>query len=57
MYIEPSETSDASKLNFEYYTKDFVEQSLGIQLKFENPDYVSQVPRDRDYLIIEQQFF
>ena len=48
MYVKPSETSDPSKLNFEYYAKDFSEESLSIQLKFKNPDYVSLVPREQD---------
>ena len=48
MYVQPSETSDPSKLNFEYNTKDFSDESLSIQLKFQNPDYVSLVPREQD---------
>ena len=49
--------SNADKLQFQYSSKEFSDDSLGIQLIFENPNEVSLIPYDLDYLVIELENF
>ena len=53
LWIRPAEISDVEKMNFEYSSTNFDEESLDLQLKFENPEYISSLPMDQDHLIIE----
>ena len=46
LWIRPAETSDVEKMNFEYSSTNFDEESLDLQLKFENPEYISSLPMD-----------
>jgi len=39
--VQPSESSDASKLGFSYDFTEFVKDELVLELTFENPVYVS----------------
>ena len=49
--------SNPEKLKFQYSSKEFSDESLGIQLIFENPNEVSLIPYDLDYLVIEWKNF
>ena len=56
MYIEPSEWTDATKLSFEVKVLEFSSNRLSMQLKFENPAYVSTT-NDKDVLVLRMDNF
>ena len=49
--------SNSEKLNFKYSSKEFSDESLGIELIFENQEEVSLIPYDLDYLVIDIERF
>ena len=56
IYIEPSEFSDPEKLKFKVEALYFSHELLSMQLKFENPAYVS-TRLEKDVLVIDLNDF